>query len=650
MHKFHVKKGHPYPLGATKTATGFNFAVYSKSAITLVLAEPTDPEKLIEIPLDEQLHTTGSIWHIGIDSSEEWLYYAYKNGSDLLLDPYAKYIDTGNVYGKNRWGEKKRPLGIASAPLPFDWAGEKAPLHPLEKLIIYEMHVRGFTKQNANGGTYSDVVKAIPYLKDLGITAVELMPVLEFDESDCPFMQPDTATRLYNYWGYSPLSFFAPMMRYSREEDARHAAREFKTMVKALHENGIEVLLDVVFNHTGEGNEDGKTISWKGLSYKDYYLIDDNDNYLNYSGCGNTLNCNNPIVQDHIMSSLRSWVSEYHVDGFRFDLASIFARGYTGAPLASAPLLERITADPLLKRVKLIAEPWDAAGLHQVGAFFRAAWKREARWLEWNDDYRTVVRRFIRGDAGYAGRFATKICGSQDVYKDGGSPLNSLNYITCHDGFTLRDLVSYNEKHNEENGENNRDGISYNDSWNCGVEGPTDDTQIEELRLRQMKNFLLALFCSLGIPMLQMGDEYGHTRFGNNNAWSHDDAHNWFQWDAITKSELLPFCTQLIKLRKQFPLFSKTKFLTNHDIEWHGIEPHEPDWSQTSHLVAYTLTAATTQLYIAFNASAEAQSIALPHPRKGRSWTPLLFTGSESAVVKDTICLEEYSAVVLSNG
>jgi isoamylase/glycogen operon protein len=492
----------------------------------------------------------------------------------------------------------------------------------MSELIIYEMHLRGFTRHESsqvqNGGTWKGLQEKIDYLKKLGVNAIELLPILEFDETDCPFFNLK-GQRLSNYWGYSPLSFFAPMLRYASTFEPKKARRECKETIRALHHAGIEVILDLVFNHTQEGNEQGPIVSWKGFSERDYYL-QNGFGFLNFSGCGNTVNCNNPVVQDLIINALRHFVIEYHVDGFRFDLASIFLRGRQGQPLAEPPLLERITDDPILKNCKLIAEPWDAAGLHQVGSFSTSVYRGQIRWMEWNDDWRNTVRRFLKGESGMSGRFATKLAGSQDIYSS-GSPCNSINFITCHDGFTLNDLVTYDTKHNEDNGEENHDGIDINDSWNCGVEGASTKPEVLKLRERQQKNFLLALFLSQGIPMLTMGDEYGHTKNGNNNSYGHDSPLNWFLWDTLAeRNNLFHFVQGLIALRKECSLVRHNHFLTDQDVTWHGTHPSKPDWSAPNHLVAFTLQNDTDQLFVAFHAGLTDLRLTLPEPPLGKEW------------------------------
>jgi isoamylase len=629
-----ISKGEPRPLGVTKFPTGYNFAVHSTKPPTLVIAPKDNPYDLYEIPLDPRVNKTGSIWHILLETSSPF-YYGYKVENDLLIDPYARLLDTSYRWGDNEWAKRnERLLAFCTKELPFSWDDDRSPNIDRSELIIYEMHLRGFTKHPSSKvkapGTFSGLIEKIPYLKELGINAIELLPLLEFDEADCTYTNPETKERLYNYWGYSPLNFFCPMQRYSSSEKPEVGILEFKEAVKALHKAGIEVILDLVFNHTGEGNEKGPKISLKGFSEREYYLLDKEGRHLNFSGCGNTLNCNNPITQDLIIESLSSLVAEFHIDGFRFDLASIFSRGREGKMLAESPLLERITHEPLLKSCKLIAEPWDAAGLHQVGTFFTAAWLGQERWMEWNDDYRNTVRRYLRGDKGYAGRFATKLCGSQDIYGNLGSPANSINFITAHDGFTLADLVSYRYKHNEGNGEEGRDGFGFNDSENWGAEGTSSDKKIIHLRQKIMKNFLLALFCSQGIPMLQMGDEYGHTKWGNNNSWCQDNDINWFSWKDLDENSCFWRFTQgLIRLRKDFPILRQSSFLTPHEVEWHSEKPLTQNWSESSHIVAFTLKNKDEAIYIAFSNSSDAVHITIPAPPRLKKWHRIIYTDAK---------------------
>lgn len=630
--------GLPFPLGASYQGKGFNFAIYSEEPIeSLVIAPLHSPKNIEYFPLLEKINRTGLIWHIFLQTDEKELLYAFTSNKSLIIDPYAKLIKTGKTWGKNSWTEKKyetQPLGLCYAEDDFDWEGDTPPNIAAKDLIIYEMHIRAFTQSSTARvkipGTCKALIEKIPYLKQLGINAVELLPIFEFDETENRNKNPITNKPLYNFWGYSPLSFFSPMQRYAASEDPISALTEYKEMIKALHKANIEVILDVVYNHTGEGNELGPKISWKGLSETSYYLKNKSGEYLNFSGCGNTVNCNHPISSDMIIDSLRFWVTEMHVDGFRFDLASILSRDQDGIPVERAAIIQRITQDPILSSVKLISEPWDAVGLHEVGRFYKSVFSGAQIWMEWNDDFRSTVRQFIKGSPGFAGRFATKLCGSQDIYGTGGSPLNSINYVSCHDGFSLRDCVSYNAKHNEENGEGNRDGVQLFDTWNSGIEGETLDAHIEVLRQKQMKNFCLALLISQGIPMIHMGDEYGHTKRGNNNSWCQDNERNWFNWPELdSQASLVHFWKEMIKLRNNIPLLKRSTFFGPEDIIWHGKTPYSPDWDYNSHFIAYSLIDHDNHndLFIAFNAQSSYTEIHLPDPPHGMHWKQIVNTG-----------------------
>ncbi len=483
------------------------------------------------------------------------------------------------------------------------------------------MHVRGFTRDDSSKvqhpGTYLGLIEKIPYLKELGVNAVELLPIHEFNEKEAVQINPLTKQKLCNYFGYSTVNFFSPMNRYASQSNQDKALIEFKTMVRELHKNGIEVILDVVYNHTFEGNHQGPVLSFRGFDAPAYYMIDAQGNYLNFSGVGNTVNCNHPVSWELILQSLRYWVTEMHVDGFRFDLASILTRGENGAPLAYPPMVEAISRDPILSHTKLIAEAWDAGGLYQVGGFYHGT-----RWSEWNGKYRDVVRRFIKGTPGHKMAFATALCGSQDLYGWGRAPICSVNFITAHDGFSLADLVTYNEKHNESNGEENRDGFDHNDSWNCGIEGHSLNKKIVNLRERQIRNFHFALMISQGIPMVLMGDEYAHTRHGNNNTWCQDNELNWFLWNRLDiRPGFNRFFRSLIQFRKDHPLLKRETFLEDKDITWHGITPDKPEWGNENHLVAFTLNSDQgPDIYIAFNAGHILQTLTIPPAGTGKNW------------------------------
>jgi isoamylase/glycogen operon protein len=666
-HDFHISPGIPYPFGVTSFEKGTNFAIEAKNVkkLSLCLFEENQQDKPFkEIELDPLIHKTGEVWHICIEGISPNFLYAYRmipeqpeDASYLLLDPYAKLVASHSSWG-NR-DHPYRPFGKVT-PSTFDWQGDKLPQIPSKDLVLYEMHIRGFTRDPSSEvhhpGTYLGVIEKIPYLKELGINALEIMPIHEFNENEAVQVQPKTKEKLVNYFGYSTVNFFSPMNRYASQSAQDQAAIEFKTMVRELHKNGIEVILDVVFNHTFEGNKEGPTLSYRGFNPHAYYMIDAQGNYLNFSGCGNTFNANHPISYELIINSLRHWVTEMHVDGFRFDLASVFTRAENGTPLAHAPIVEAISKDPILANIKLIAEAWDAGGLYQVGGFYPGK-----RWSEWNGRYRDVVRRFIKGTGGHKTAFATALCGSQDLYGWGRSPSCSVNFVTAHDGFSLADLVTYNDKHNEENGENNRDGFDHNDSWNCGLEGHSSNKKIVYLRERQIRNFHLALMISQGIPLILMGDEYAHTRHGNNNTWCQDNELNWFLWNRL---DLRPgfhrFFRSLIQFRKAHAhLLARDNFLGDKDITWHGLTPLNPEWGNDNHFVSFTLNSEEgPALYIAFNAAHTAQTINLPSPGEKKHWSWIVnthnappedfFEEEESPrLLTNTFRIPSYSAIVL---
>ena len=636
--------GRPSPLGASLDNDHINFALFSAQAtdVWLCLFEKGTAKPYVEIPLFPHSNKTGDIWHIAIEKPEIPTVYGYRTLPLLnpkqyyLLDPYAKGLCVTNEWGKNNKLKDKESIYHPFAELPiqesFDWGNDAPPKIPLNDLIIYEMSVRAFTQDPssnvANPGTFLGIIEKIPYFLELGINAVELLPVQEFNECEYIQTHPLVKNTLYNFWGYSTVNFFAPMNRFSSSNAPGAAIKEFKTMVKKLHQNGIEVILDVVFNHTAEGDETGPIISFKGIDNASYYLRDEHKAYLNFSGCGNSINANHSYVLTFIIDCLCYWVMEMHVDGFRFDLASALTRGTDGSPLANSPLIDAITNHPILSKVKLIAEPWDAAGLYQVGNFA----PETKRWSEWNGKYRDGIRRFIKGSPWTSGEFATRLCGSEDLYHNRG-PCNSVNFVTSHDGFSLADLVSYNCKHNIDNGEGNRDGSSDNISWNCGEEGATSNKKILALREKQMKNFHLALMLSLGVPMLTMGDEYAHTKNGNNNTWCQDNTLNWFRWDQLKlKDPFYRFYRSLIHFRKKHPILKRQTFLMHKDVDWHGIEPFKPDWNSDMRLVAFTLKdhSQDHDLFVAFNSQEHTQLIELPPPPYAKRWRWVVNTANPS--------------------
>ncbi len=638
-----VKRGRPAPLGPIILDGGVNFSLYTKEAasISLNLFEFNSNDNLVQpmasIALDPQKNRTGNAWHVFVENLPDKVLYGYViDNSDLLLDPYAPEIWSGADWGRPNtlFQEQKRfysPLGLINLSSSFDWEDDVNPEIPLRDLVIYELHVRGFTAHSGSAtrypGTYSALVEKIPYLKNLGINAVELMPIFEFNELSYCRSWIQSRNTLLNYWGYSPVSFFAPMNRFSASREPGGASEELKTLVKELHKNGIEVLLDVVYNHTGESKE--SAYSYRGLGRQSYYMINGENHDQNFTGCGHTFNSNHPIARELIISSLRQWVSEYHVDGFRFDLASALTRNTNGEPMDQPPLIQSANADPILSKVKLIAEPWDAAGLYHVGNFpFH-----EGRWAEWNGKYRDDIRDFIKGTERKKEAFASRICGSEDLYHFQRFPASSINFVTCHDGFTLCDLVSYNNKHNEANGEDNRDGSDDNRSWNCGHEGKTKISSVLKLRERQMKNFIAALMLSQGVPMIRMGDEYGHTQEGNNNTWCQDNHLSWFNWHhADMTKPFTCFFKSLINFRRQNKLLRQSHFLSPKDIRWHGTKPLSPIWNNDDRFVAWTLIDPDNEenLYIAFNASYRRKKLIIPKPPENKLWYKIIDTFQSS--------------------
>jgi glycogen operon protein len=644
---FEISRGRSIPLGATILRDGINFAVFSNRAksVSLVFFESCEKDPIAEFVLDPRFNKTGNVWHAFISGLDPGIIYGYRisvEGQDelqdiILLDPYSKATCGSEIWGKpakiNRNGQDHTFRISYIIEDTFDW-GLDCPLNiPLQDTIIYELHARGYTQHSASGvkapGTFLGLTEKIPYLKELGITAVELMPITDFDETDVDRTNPITGERLHNFWGYDPLGLFAPKVAYSSKKGYGEAVDEFKMMVKTFHEAGIEVLLDMVFNHTGEGNDRGPVYHFKGFGASYYYLLDPKTGeYLNYTGCGNTLNCNHPVVRNLIIDSLRYWVTEMHVDGFRFDLASVLGRGRDGSVLASPPLIEQIAEDPVLANTKLIAEAWDAAGLYQVGSF-----PHYQRWMELNGKFRDDIRSFVRGDRGMVPHLATRLAGSSDLYEDDGrEPYHGVNFITNHDGFTLNDLVSYNHKHNEANGEDNRDGSDYNLSWNCGIEGPTKSKKVNQLRKRQMKNLSALLLLSQGVPMILAGDEFGNTQNGNNNVYCQDNEIGWLDWSLVEKnSDLLRFYQILIDFRKSQPNLRRIKFAVNSndgvpEMSWHGSKLNHPNWKVESRSLGLFLSGkrsgqdSVSDIYMMFNAHWQQKRFELPALPYSKLW------------------------------
>jgi glycogen operon protein len=657
-----VRPGHPLEFGVTDTRLGLNFAVFSShaTAMTLVLFAAHEREPLLELPLDPAVHRTGHVWHVELQGVPVDTRYGWRadrqpvrcdllhrfDPRDVLIDPYATALTGGGRWGVAEEDGDPRWRSLSQRD-EFDWQGTRPPRIPVADKVIYELHVRGFTRDASSGvarpGTYLGLIEKIPYLKELGVTTVELLPVYEFDELENRNVDPLTGERLYNFWGYSPLCFFAPKAAYAANGRDGAQVAEFKTMVREFHRAGIEVFLDVVFNHTAEAPlpPDAPSLSLRGLDNAVYYLIDPTTGkYLDYSGCGNTLNSNHPVVRNLIIDALRYWAAEMHVDGFRFDLASILSRGRDGEVLARPPVLERIAADPVLADATLIAEAWDAAGLYQVGTF--PGW---GRFAEWNGPFRDEVRHFVRSDPGFTGRLAVRLAGSADLFEHSGrTPAHSINFVTCHDGFTLADLVAYDRKHNEANAEGNRDGLDDNVSWNCGVEGPSDDPAVRVLRDRQRRNFLTLLLLAQGTPMLLGGDELGRTQRGNNNAYCHDNAMTWVDWGGLeAQRNLFHFVKTLIAFRRAHAVLRQRDFLTGEprgplgrpDVMWHGVHLGQPDWSPNSrslamHLAGEHAPEPDCDIYLAANAWEGDLVFALPAPPPGTQWVRVVDTAEPS--------------------
>jgi isoamylase len=619
-----VSPGWAAPLGATVRSDGVDFAVFAKrvEGLELVLfASVDDIEPTRVITLDPQADRTADYWHLHVGGlGPDQLYGFRVPGSDgaILLDPYGRGVALPAGY--RRPGSRLPADGAVSMksvvidPSRYDWEGDRPLGRSLHQTVIYEAHLAGFTASPSSGipaerrGTYAGFIDKIPYLADLGITAIELLPIFAFDPQAAP-------AGLINHWGYQPVGFFAPHQPYASRPGVASAVDEFRDLVKALHTAGIEVILDVVFNHTAEAGADGPTISFRGLADDDYYLLDEGGDYLDYSGCGNTLNANGPIVRRMIVDSLRYWVQEMHVDGFRFDLAAVLSRDEAGEPMAAPPTLWDIETDPVLAGTKLIAEAWDAGGLYQVGSFVGD------RWSEWNGRFRDDVRSFLKGDRATVAPFSQRFLGSPDIYgHKRREPGASINFVTCHDGFTLNDLVSYDHKHNEANGEQNRDGSDQNLSWNGGVEGPTDDPGIQALRAGQIRNFLAINLLAIGTPMLTMGDEIRRTQNGNNNGYAHADPTTWFDWSGVERhADLLRFTKALIRLRRRVSRVldlpaeqDLLDLLHGAWYDWSGIVVDEPDLSDDSHSIALTVRAEAGALHLIFNAYWEPLDFALP--------------------------------------
>lgn len=657
---FRLRYGRPLPFGATAVPGGVNFSVFSANATgcTLVLFEKDTPRPLAEIPFPPEFRLGDVFSMMVFDIDPHAIEYGFRmdgphepaaghrfDKRHILLDPWALAVGGRGTFGVPPDPRRIFPHRGRIPESDFDWEHDRPLDLPVEQLVIYELHVRGFTRHASSGvahpGTFDGLREKIPHLKSLGVNCVELMPVFEFDEHENPRVNPDTGEKLLNYWGYSTVAFCAPKAGYAASGSQGGEVNELKELVKAFHAEGIQVMLDVVFNHTAEGGADGPFISFRGLDNKTYYLLAPNGDYLNFSGCGNTLDCNQPVVRDFVLDCLRYWAAEYHIDGFRFDLASVLGRDSHGHPLPNPPLLESIAYDPLLAHCELIAEAWDAGGLYQVGNF-----PDYGRWMEWNGKYRDAARRFLRGDDHSVAEMVQRILGSPDLYQASGrKPFASVNFITCHDGFTLADLFGYEKKHNLPNGEDNRDGGDHNLSWNCGIEGPTDSPDINALRLRCAKNAFALLLVSQGVPMLSMGDEMGRTQNGNNNPYCHDADWNWLDWRLVEKNAgLVRFVRLMTDFRRKHAGLRRSDWFTaktgggQTEISWHGVQPDQPDWSESSHSLAFMITGDAGRdtegtggaLYAAFNMHKEPLPFHLPPPPTGTRWHLMADTAQTS--------------------
>jgi glycogen operon protein len=684
---YQTEKGHHHPLGAICDRDGVNFSLFSEhaTAVELVLFnEADDLEPVQVITLDPTINKSFHFWHVYVKGLQPGMHYGYRvdgpqdlgaghrfDKQKVLIDPYAK----GNT--KSLWKRGNACLpgdnlttsmrSVVIDTSEYNWEGDRPLNRPMSETIIYEMHVGGFTKSPTSGvnhpGTFSGIIEKIPYLKALGVTAVELLPIFDFDDKE-PLRFVD-GKPLINYWGYSTMGYFAPHCGYCVNPEAGKHVEEFRDLVKALHQAGIEVILDVVFNHTDEGNHQGPTFCFRGIDNSIYYyLVPGNKQYYyDYTGCGNTFNCNHPIGEKLIVESLEYWVKELHVDGFRFDEGSVLSRGQDGVPLQYPPVIWNIELSETLADTKIIAEAWDAAGLYQIGYF------PGYRWAEWNGRYRDDLRRFLKGDPGIVGAVANRIAGSADLYESHAHlPINSINFITAHDGFTLNDLVSYDDKHNEANGEGNRDGINDNLSWNGGVEGETTDPRITESRDRQIKNFATLLLLSQGVPMLVMGDEVSRTQKGNNNAYCQDNEISWFDWNLVGKnSHLLRFWQLMIQFRRQHSTVHRPRFFTGAvndrqlaDVSWHGCQLDKPGWDDpNTRTLAFTLGGfdGEVDIHVMCNMYWEELEFQIP-PVAGRQWyrsvdtalvSPLDIAevGNETVVATKSYLVRGRSVVVL---
>jgi isoamylase len=694
--RYQTEPGIAHPLGATPDEGGVNFSIFAERATSvelLLFDEHDDPEPIHTIQLDPYKNKTFHFWHVYVRGIKPGIHYAYRvdgpqdlhgrgdryNRNKVLIDPYAKG-NTNRLWNRGYACVSDDNLATSMRSVVidtqnYDWEGDLPLNRHMNETIIYEAHVRGFTRSPTSGcqnaGTFGGIIEKIPYLNELGITAIELLPIFDFDETEVKQTSPVDGKGLPNYWGYDPFSYFAPQSLYCTSPEVGTHLTEFRDMVKALHKAGIEVILDVVFNHTSEGDHRGPTISFRGFANSTYYMLcqQDRQYYMNYSGCGNTINGNHPITQKLIVDTLKFWVTEMHVDGFRFDEAVVLCRDINGLPMLYPPVIWDIELEDSLADTKVIAEAWDAAGLYQVGYF------PGYRWAEWNGRFRDTIRRFVRGDRGYidgktmVGRVADVIAGSADIFEFSGElPINSVNFITAHDGFTLNDLVSYKDKHNEANGEGNQDGIDNNLSWNCGAEGETEDPDIETLRKRQIKNFAAIILLSQGVAMFVAGDEIRRTQKGNNNAYCQDNEISWFDWNLAKKNrEMFRFFKLMIALRKSHPLLQRSRFFTGQlnerglaDISWHGCRLNSPGWyDPNSSVIGFTMGGfdGDADLHVMLNMDWQNLDFDIPSI-EGRKWFRAVDTalpspediaevGQEVEISGNTYHVNGRSAVVL---
>ncbi len=710
MQEYIVRCGTPMPYGANIKKNGVNFSLFSRNGTSVSISlfeNEQDVEPSFVYELDPVANRTGDIWHVFIENAKAGTLYLYRvdgpfipekghrfNKNTYLLDPYTRALTNTSLFKSlpenyappedqtdillSKLQKATMPKCVVIDNEEFDWEGDKPLNYPLRKSVLYETHVKGFTQSETSGiknkGTYKGLIEKIPYFKELGVTSIELLPLQEFDEFENSNINPKTGEKLTNYWGYSTMCFFAPKASYSSNTNPGQCVNEFKEMVREMHKNGLEVILDIVFNHTAEGNEKGPTINFRGLDNTIYYMLEEKKKqfYKNYSGCGNTVNCNHPVVRSFIIDCLRYWVCEMHVDGFRFDLGSILGRDQNGELMENPPMLERIAEEPVLRNTKIIAEAWDAGGAYQVG------WFPGGRWAEWNDRFRDDIRKLWKGDENSISNAATRLSGSSDLYlRDGRKPFHSINFLTSHDGFTLNDLVSYNTKHNEENGEENRDGSDNNLSFNHGYEGQTVNKKIEALRIQQIKNFLLTLFLSQGTPMLLAGDEFRNTQFGNNNSYCQDNETSWIDWSCKDRySEIFLFTRKAIAFRANHPAFCRPEFFVGQDlsynslldIAWFDEEGKIPDWTVPNRILACRLNGSKAEIFsdrddndffLMLNPSDIDITVKLSPPSTGTKWyracdtsfpTPKDFVspGEEEIVSPESLyVLTAHSMVVL---